>query len=263
MKLRATRACKAFAHYIHGTGPFESYASCKDILDDEENDPMFVWQQFLGNPDVKDLAQFALLLLNISCNQGGNERVFSDLLVKKTKRRNRLKLPRLEKMSKVGAAIRAEHLAQSLVRDRAARTVHDKDRVAQLLSVPRYADVLDPDAPDSDTESPDPATSGRQPGLVLSCAAWRRELRKWKDKLLEDDDIVPPHNLGFFPRSLALLFGGTAARPATAPARGHAPRKRKQAHSMEALYMELLAAEYDGEEPDAGAVEGSDDDYEP
>lgn len=52
-------------------------------------------------PSVRELADFALRLLGMSVNQAGLERNFSDLKIKKTRLRNRLKLPRLEKMAKV------------------------------------------------------------------------------------------------------------------------------------------------------------------
>ncbi|EJD33434.1 hypothetical protein AURDEDRAFT_177482 [Auricularia subglabra TFB-10046 SS5] len=58
--------------------------------------------------------------------------------------------------------------------------------------------------------------------------------------------------------NLALLFGGKAARPADVPPAA----TRRKAFTEERLYMELLAAEYDDEEPDDGAKEGSEDDYE-
>ncbi len=60
----------------------------------------------------------------------------------------------------------------------------------------------------------------------------------------------------WLPLSLAVLFDGdTVARPIQRPQRG----KR---FDREVLMMELLAAEYSGEEPDDGALEGSGDDYE-
>lgn len=52
-------------------------------------------------PSVYELADFATLLLGISVNQAGLERSFSDLKIKKTRLRNCMKLPRLEKMAKV------------------------------------------------------------------------------------------------------------------------------------------------------------------
>ncbi|KAJ7900818.1 hypothetical protein B0H13DRAFT_1551866, partial [Mycena leptocephala] len=55
---------------------------------------------------------------------------------------------------------------------------------------------------------------------------------------------------------LANLFGGTISRPLGKPARC------SRVVPEEGLYTELLAAEYSDEEPDAGALEGSGDDFE-
>jgi hypothetical protein len=63
--------------------------------------PLAMWKAFQTMPAVRELANFALLLLGMSVNQAGLERNFSDLKIKKTQLRSRLKLPRLEKMAKV------------------------------------------------------------------------------------------------------------------------------------------------------------------
>ncbi|KAJ7850456.1 hypothetical protein B0H13DRAFT_2360670 [Mycena leptocephala] len=59
---------------------------------------------------------------------------------------------------------------------------------------------------------------------------------------------------GFFPRSLALLFGGDINKPVEKP--------RCEQFTREALLMELLAAEESDESPDDGALSGSGDEYE-
>lgn len=66
----------------------------------QADNPIAVWQAFLKTPAVTELANFAILLLSVSVNQAGLERNFSDLKIKKTDRRNRIKLPWLEKMAK-------------------------------------------------------------------------------------------------------------------------------------------------------------------
>ena len=66
-----------------------------------QEDPIMIWQQFLSMAAVCDLASFAIMCLELCLNQAGNERDFSDLKIKQTRLRNRLKIPRLEKMSKV------------------------------------------------------------------------------------------------------------------------------------------------------------------
>jgi hypothetical protein len=56
------------------------------------------------------LADIAILLLSISVNQAGLEHSFSDLKIKKMRLRNRLKLPRLEKMAKVSIILKLTSL---------------------------------------------------------------------------------------------------------------------------------------------------------
>lgn len=58
----------------------------------------------------------------------------------------------------------------------------------------------------------------------------------------------------FFPRSLALLFGGKVTNPVGKP--------RPAQFTREVLLMELLAAEESDEELDDGAMSGSGDDFE-
>ncbi|KAJ7715566.1 hypothetical protein B0H14DRAFT_2269212, partial [Mycena olivaceomarginata] len=118
--------------------------------------------------------------------------------------------------------------------------------------------------------------------LVKSKAAWRKQLAKWQEELQDaeaeaeagsegdDEDggedlpstisaSAAPRNrrpLRWLPTTLANLYGGTIPRPIGKPAR------RPRVVSEESLYMELLAAEYSDEDPDAGAQEGSGDDFE-
>ncbi|KAJ7354080.1 hypothetical protein DFH08DRAFT_691836 [Mycena albidolilacea] len=66
----------------------------------------------------------------------------------------------------------------------------------------------------------------------------------------------PHHACPWLCITLANLFGGTISRPLGKPAR------RSRVVSEKGLYMELLAAEYSDEEPDVGALEGSDDNFE-
>ncbi|KAJ6475000.1 hypothetical protein C8R45DRAFT_834765, partial [Mycena sanguinolenta] len=53
-----------------------------------------------------------------------------------------------------------------------------------------------------------------------------------------------------------ILFSGLISRPIRKPA------CRPRVVSEESLYMECLADEYSDEEPDAGALEGSDDNFQ-
>lgn len=205
-------------------------------------------------------------------NQAGNERSFSDLKIKKTRLRNRLRLPRLEKMSKVcilnlrltvlcsfisqvGATLRSEHLQAGLWKLRQKRQNHDEDRVSQLLAVPRYEAILDEENGD---ESDDEESRPRRRAVITTRKGWREVMQKWVDDVRELDEEPeverPPGRRGkLLPITLAKLFGGTIARP---------PPRRRAQFTEEQLLMELLAAEEEGEAPDAGEMEGSGDDYD-
>lgn len=60
-----------------------------------------VWSALECNESVAELAHFVKMILGFVPNQAGCERLFSDLRVKQTHRRNRLGLAKLEKMTKV------------------------------------------------------------------------------------------------------------------------------------------------------------------
>ncbi|KAJ7429693.1 hypothetical protein B0H11DRAFT_1655364, partial [Mycena galericulata] len=101
--------------------------------------------------------------------------------------------------------------------------------------------------------------------LVKSGAAWRVEVNKWVKAAQEAEDeeieeTVPSAGSSktkpakFFPRSLALLFGGDVNKPVEKP--------RATQFTREILMMELLAAEESDEDPDDGALSGSGDEFE-
>jgi hypothetical protein len=107
-ELAAEKSCKeaqvsrAFLQYLSLTGVFAEFDEQKEqFCSLHGDDPVMVWEQMRTVSAISELADFAILLLTIVMNQGGAERDFSDLKVKKTQRRSRLKLRRLEKMSKV------------------------------------------------------------------------------------------------------------------------------------------------------------------
>ena len=60
-----------------------------------------MWKAYLNTPSTSELADLAIRLHSMSVNQAGLERNFSDLKIKKTHLRNRLRLPKIEKMAKV------------------------------------------------------------------------------------------------------------------------------------------------------------------
>ncbi|KAJ6621928.1 hypothetical protein B0H10DRAFT_2214735 [Mycena sp. CBHHK59/15] len=185
----------------------------------------------------------------------------------RTRLRNRLTFKKTGQMSKVGAAIRREHVAAGFVDPREKRKNHDDGHVANLIAVPQYADILEHDeASDEDEEE---HISSR---LVNSRSAWRKLHASWmvmarqEEMAAEsaggtptpDGDVPAPPPPGrsskWLPCSLAKLFGGQIPQPPT-----RAPRR---AFTREELLMELLAAEHSDEEPDDGELEGSGDDYE-
>jgi hypothetical protein len=174
--------------------------------------------------------------------------------------------------------IRDEQKAEGLVEERDGRKNHSDSRVQKLLSVPRYADAILSDTDDSDNEG------GKTSVVVRTSSAWRKQVAEWQAEMREldmvsdcegvaqadeDEDLpssipLPPPNSAptrrraprsWFPTTLASLFGGVVENPFTLA-------RRERVVSEESLYMELLAAEHSDEEPDAGAQEGSGDDYE-
>jgi hypothetical protein len=152
------------------------------------------------------------------------------------------------------------------------RKNHDEAKVAELLAVPRYADLLEEEANSSDEE--EAGVLKVQSGLVKSREGWRKEMAKWvqmeqehnNDSDDSDDDELRNAVYGhrqskWLPRSLELLFGGRKESNIDEQLR---QGLRKQAYSEEARLMELLANEEADEEriPDDGELEGSGDDFE-
>ncbi|KAK6980553.1 DUF659 domain-containing protein [Favolaschia claudopus] len=152
-----------------------STEACDDFKSVKGDDPSMVWQQYKANPDLHELADFALLLFGLTVNQAGNERDFSDFKIKKTRLRNRLGIQKVGEMSKIGADSRASHKAEpGLFEERSKRKNHAEDRVQQLITVPRYADVLE-----SGDEESDEQPSGQRQVLVKSKRTWRKVFMKW------------------------------------------------------------------------------------
>ncbi|KAJ6528869.1 hypothetical protein B0H19DRAFT_1083210 [Mycena capillaripes] len=139
-KQKEAQVSKAFLQYLSSTGPFPSWEKGAKAfrLWYQGNNPILVWEQYHSNPDLHELADFALLLLGLVVNQGGNERDFSDFKIKKTRLRNRLGI------EKIGADIRASHKAEpGLFEERQKRKNHSDERVKDLIAVLRYADALE------------------------------------------------------------------------------------------------------------------------
>ncbi|KAJ7126671.1 hypothetical protein C8R44DRAFT_873810 [Mycena epipterygia] len=94
--------------------------------------------------------------------------------------------------------------------------------------------------------------------ITVSAAPDPRRARPWLPIKIKDGDNGEDGDSGVsagFPTIPITLAGGTISRPLGKPAR------RSRVVSEEGLYMELLAGEYNNEEPDAGALEGFGDDF--
>jgi hypothetical protein len=160
------------------------------------------------------------------------------------------------------------------IEERGKRKNHDESKVADLLAVPRYADLLEEAANSGDEEE---GTSKARSGLVKSREGWRNEMARWvqmeqeRSENSDSDDDNSDGELGnaiygrqrskWLPRSLELLFGGRKETDIDEQLRRGL---RRQAYSEEARLMELLANEEADEEriPDDGELEGSGDDFE-
>ena len=172
----------------------------------------------------------------------------------------------------VGADIRTSQKEAGLVEDRTKWQNHEKARVAELLAVPRYADLLE-DAAAGETskieeQSKQPLAS--ESGLVKSREGWRKEMAKWVQEEQErsDDDSDELANKAYghkrskwLPRSLDLLFAGR--KEADVDQQMQRVR-RQQAYTEEARLMELLADEEGDEDKilDDGELEGLGDDFD-
>ncbi|KAJ7760892.1 ribonuclease H-like domain-containing protein [Mycena maculata] len=288
-KAKEERLSAAFLKYLSGNGTFAAWKGNEDLFEKRMGrDPIAVWVA-LSTPEIAELADFAIMILKIVVNQAGCERVFSDLKVKQTQRRNRLKLEKLDKMTKIGADLKTDHQERGLIKLRNPRQVHKSTDA--LLTVPRYRDLIqDQDIDDSD--------SG--PSVISTAAGWRGVMNQWisdaraeeeaeaeaakvkaakaaaalksgseapVDSDLSDDETTAPIRRTPIPRwskwkkrTLTELFGGSQKK--------HAERLSQEEIDAEAVLMKGLAdAERHAEaEEDArlddGAVEiPSEDEY--
>ena len=169
----------------------------------------------------------------------------------------------------VGADIQSSQREEGLVEERAKRKNHEANKVAELLKVPRYADILEDDV---DATMDAEGSSRPKSALVTSCEGWRKEMARWvqeeqgrSDDLSEDEDLL---NVAYgrqrskwLPRSLELLFAGRKESEVDEQLR---KTRRRQAYTEETRLMELLADEEADEEgiPDDGELEGSGDDFD-
>ncbi|KAF8194386.1 ribonuclease H-like domain-containing protein [Mycena galopus ATCC 62051] len=260
---RSHTVSTTFMQYVGGTGPFANWnvpnsQAKASYIQLNGDDPIPYWEFLAMNAQVSELAKFAITLLRLVANQAGLERTFSDFLNKKNKKRARLGLEKMAMQSKVTRRIREDHYTEGLRQKRQGRKNHSEAQVKTLLSVPRYSE-----AGVSDTDDENNGIREKQSVLIKSKAAWRKQVQEWQQEMhdLSDDEEVPTAASGgrrqwsWLPASLKILFGGQVTNPVRLV-------RRKNAYTEETLHMELLAAECSDEEPDAGAEEGSGDDYE-
>ncbi|KAJ7814179.1 ribonuclease H-like domain-containing protein [Mycena leptocephala] len=138
-KAKEDQLSTAFLWYLSGTHSFGDWEVDQVKFQERMGrDPIVAWVAF-RTTETGLLTDFAILILQIVVNQTGCERVFSDLKVKQTQRRNRLKLEKLDKMTKIGADIKTDHQQRGLIKLR-KREVHQSTDA--LLTVPRYRDVV-------------------------------------------------------------------------------------------------------------------------
>jgi hypothetical protein len=167
----------------------------------------------------------------------------------------------------VGADIRTSQMEAGYIHERGKRKNHDDTNVADLLTVPRYADLLEEDTHSADGVE---GSSKPQSGLVKSRDGWREEMAKWvqEERAHTDSDDEELGNATYgrqrsrwLPKSLELLFGGRKEVDVDEQLRRVS---RRQAYTEEARLMELLADEEEDAEriPDAGELEGSGDDFD-
>ncbi|KAJ6611440.1 hypothetical protein B0H10DRAFT_1953104 [Mycena sp. CBHHK59/15] len=130
-KAKEDQLSTAFLQYLSATGPFAGWKESQANFEKQMGrNPIAVWVAF-KTPEIVELADYAVLLLKIVVNQAGCERVFSDVKVKQMQCRNRLKLVKLDKMMKIAADSKVNHLERSLVTLRDSKW--KKTTLAQLF----------------------------------------------------------------------------------------------------------------------------------
>ncbi|KAL0564419.1 hypothetical protein V5O48_017626 [Marasmius crinis-equi] len=263
LKERESKLSNAFLHYLSGSGPFQDWENSRENFERvKEKDPIAMWTQYLKMADVRDLADLSILVLSISGTQAGMERTFSDLKIKKTRLRNRMKLPGLKKRTMIGADLRDVQKEDGYIKERGKRHNHDSDK--ELLPVLQVDMSVNSDINDDDSNE------STQRILIRSRQGWREEMVRWIKEEQERDSgdeaeeearnvaYGGQRRLKWLPQSLELLFGDAPQPELDDHAR---VLRRRTAYTEEARQLELLAQEEEDPILDDGAIEGSDDDY--
>ncbi|KAF8173539.1 hypothetical protein K438DRAFT_1772075 [Mycena galopus ATCC 62051] len=202
-----------------------------------------------GGPDG-ELANFALTILRVVVNQAGCERLFSHVKETESPRRSRLALCKMEKIAKVSASIKADHLAEGIpVQVREKRKNHKS--VAKLLAVPRYRDLIE------DQDHADDGTRGSNLISDTRAAEFEDEDTDGEEEpnLAPNPARAPPKIKNWTKTTLAVLFGGVVKKPVV--------KLTKVDINREAELMEALAEAEEDARLDDGAMAGSGDEYEP
>ncbi|KAF8190313.1 ribonuclease H-like domain-containing protein [Mycena galopus ATCC 62051] len=252
--------------YLSCTNGFQNFEDARDQFERAMGkDPIALWTALKAS--AGELALFAITILKVVVNQAGCERVFSDVGNTKSPRRSQTALAKLEKITKVNAGIKADHLLEGFTPANRQKRKNHKS-VEKLLAVPHYRDLLeDQDAEDEDER-------GR--ALVGSTIGWRIEMAKWiadaraveeADNSESEDKVESPTPISastsrlrreksakWAKTTLAVLFGG-----APKPVCKFTPDDIDE----EAELMEALADAEEEARLDDSAIECSDDEYVP
>ncbi|KAF8995328.1 hypothetical protein BDQ17DRAFT_1330640 [Cyathus striatus] len=144
-------------------------------------------------------------------------------------------------MSKVGTHLCDSHKKSGYMKEHVKCSNHNNKKVANLLAVPCYADLLE--TVEAGGELGEQDTEEWQPVLVRLHKDWRKAMEKW------------------LPQSLELLFSKRKDVDIDEQEQRH---RCQQVYTEEAQLMELLVDEAAGGDPmpDDGELEGSGDDFE-
>ncbi|KAJ7199964.1 ribonuclease H-like domain-containing protein, partial [Mycena pura] len=255
-KVKEAQVSKAFGQYLTGTGDFADFNPF-EWEEIHSVDPVRVWEALAGSKHIAELADFAIIILQVVANQAGCERTFSRTKIEQSDHRVRLGLPKIEKRTKIRADIHAEHIKTGVCKPRKPRKNHKS--TATLLTVPRYQDLL------GDQEDEDPDERGR--AIVSSAAGWRTTMAKWiadaraaeREEDSDDEDPIfeapsPAKRLPAWKQlTLQTLFSQATPRKRTVSVR---------VMEEEEVLMQQLADAAEDEIPDDGGIEiDSDDEF--
>ncbi|KAJ7483534.1 hypothetical protein FB451DRAFT_1170127 [Mycena latifolia] len=148
---KETKVSEAFMQYLSGTGDFADF-------DAETWEQTYVWEALAGSRHLTELAEFAIVILNIVANQASCERTFSRTKIEQSDHRNRLGLPKIDKRTKRTAP-------RSCFEPRRRRT-----QLAKWIGDAKEAEHANQD---SDTETDTNEDGGLTPRIPNRLPAWK------------------------------------------------------------------------------------------